>query len=111
MKENPLYAVLELAIDRKSNQIVPGATIGFVHKKDTAKVAEYFRLAKQKRIVPQGLTPRWSVTPDKNREDMFELFAINCKRKDAKAPLAGSVIVDPIIFSVRQKKTLGSAQL
>ena len=94
MKENPLYAVLELAIDRKSNQIVPGATIGFVHKKDTAKVAEYFRLAKQKRIVPQGLTPRWSVTPDKNREDMFELFAINCKRKDAKAPLAGSVIVD-----------------
>ena len=94
MKENPLYAVLELAIDRKSNQIVPGATIGFVHKKDTAKVAEYFRLAKQKRIVPQGLTPRWSVTPDKNREDMFELFAINCKRKDAKAPLSGSVIVD-----------------
>ena len=94
MKENPLYAVLELAIDRKSNQIIPGATIGFVHKKDTAKVAEYFRLAKQKRIVPQGLTPRWSVTPDKNREDMFELFAINCKRKDAKAPLAGSVIVD-----------------
>ncbi len=94
MRENPLYAILELNMDRNSRQIIPGATIGYAHKKDTAKIAEYFRLAKQKRIVPQGLNPRWSVAPNKKREDIFELFAINCKRKDAKAPLGGSVIVD-----------------
>ncbi len=85
-KENPLFGILKVYRN--------GAVIGDADKRDTAKVAEYFRLAKQKRLLPQGLMPRWSVTPKADDENRFELYALNCKRKDGKAPLDGSVIVD-----------------
>ncbi len=92
-KENPLFAIMQINQDQ-SGRIGAGPRIGFVNQKDTAKVSEYMRLAKERHLLPQNLMPKWSVAPLEGTEDIFELIAINCKRKDGKAPLTGSVIVD-----------------
>lgn len=93
-EENPLFAILSLNIDPNRNTVGYGPLIGYANYKDTAKVSEYFRLAKEKRILPAGLLPKWSVKPIEGNENIYELIAINCKRRDGKAPLTGSVITD-----------------
>lgn len=93
-KENPLFARMRLNADPQSGRLGYGPLIGYVNQRDTAKVAEYFRIAKQRHILPQNLVPKWSVAPVEGSDDVFELIAINCKSKNGKAPLGGSVIVD-----------------
>ncbi len=93
-KENPLFAIIQLNVDPQSGRVGAGPLIGYVNKKDTAKVSEYFRLAKERRLLPMGLLPKWSVKSIDEAGNWFELIAINCKRRDGKAPLTGSVITD-----------------
>ena len=92
-KENPLFAVMQLNVDQQG-RIGHGPLIGYVHQKDTAQVGNYFRMAKEKHLLPNGLNPKWSVKAIDEAGNWFELIAINCKRRDGKAPLGGSVIVD-----------------
>lgn len=93
-KENPLFAKVQLNMDYQSGRVGPGPLIGYVHVKDTAKVAEYFRLAAEKRIIPSALRPKWSVKAIDEAGNFFELIAINAKKRDGKAPMTGSVIAD-----------------
>ncbi len=93
-KENPLFSIMQMNVDAQSGRVGAGPLIGYVHAKDTAKVSEYFRLAKEKRLLPNGLQPKWSVKAIDNAGNWFELIAINCKKRDGKAPLTGSVITD-----------------
>ncbi len=93
-KENPLFSIMQMNVDAQSGRVGVGPLIGYVHAKDTAKVSEYFRLAKEKRLLPNGLQPKWSVKSIDNAGNWFELIAINCKKRDGKAPLTGSVITD-----------------
>ena len=93
-KENPLFAKVQLNMDYQSGRVGPGPLIGYVHVKDTAKVAEYFRLAAEKRIIPSSLRPKWSVKAVDDAGNFFELIAINVKKRDGKAPMTGSVIAD-----------------
>ncbi len=93
-KENPLFSIMQMNVDAQSGRVGAGPLIGYVHAKDTAKVSEYFRLAKEKRLLPNGLQPKWSVKSIDNAGNWFELIAINCKKRDGKAPLTGSVITD-----------------
>jgi SecD/SecF fusion protein len=93
-KENPLFAKIQLNMDYQSGRVGPGPLIGYVHVKDTAKVAEYFRLAAEKRIIPSALRPKWSVKAIDEAGNFFELVAINAKKRDGKAPMTGSVIAD-----------------
>ncbi len=59
IKNNPLFAIMQ--INASEQGINPGPIIGTVHVRDTAKVAHYFRLAKEKRILPVTLSPKWTV--------------------------------------------------
>jgi SecD/SecF fusion protein len=93
-KENPLFAKIQLNMDYQSGRVGPGPLIGYVHVKDTAKVAEYFRMAAEKRLIPSSLSPKWSVKAIDEAGNFFELIAINSKRRDGKAPMTGSVIAD-----------------
>ena len=93
-KENPLFSIMQMNVDAQSGRVGAGPLIGYVHAKDTAKVSEYFRLAKERRLLPNGLMPKWSVKSIDEAGNWFELIAINCKKRDGKAPLTGSVITD-----------------
>ncbi|MDR1729838.1 MAG: protein translocase subunit SecDF [Prevotellaceae bacterium] len=91
-KNNPLFAIMQLNMDMQGRP-GPSPLIGTVHVKDTAKVAQYFRLAKERRLFPASFVPKWSSKAIDKAENIYELIAINSPR-DAKAPLTGSVITD-----------------
>ena len=88
-KQNPLFAILQqVRTDGK------GPVLGIAEVKDTSKVMNYFRLAREKRLIPSSLHPVWSVKPFDKAGMYVQLVAINCARRDGKAPLNGSVITD-----------------
>ncbi len=91
-KNNPLFAIMQLNVDMQGRP-GPSALIGTVHVKDTAKVAQYFRLAKERRLFPASFVPKWSSKAVDKAGNFYELVAINSPR-DAKAPLTGSVITE-----------------
>ncbi|MBO7505877.1 MAG: protein translocase subunit SecDF [Paludibacteraceae bacterium] len=89
-KQNPFFGILE-------QRNVPngrGPVIGVADVKDTSKVMNYFRLAREKRLIPASLRPVWTVKPVDEGGNKVMLIAINCARRDGKAPLNGSVITD-----------------
>ncbi|MCB9018362.1 MAG: protein translocase subunit SecDF [Prevotellaceae bacterium] len=92
-KSNPLFAIFMPNTDQQGH-IGYGATMGRALVKDTAKVAEYFRLAKERHIFPANIFPKWSVKAIDKGETVYELVAIKSRRRDGKAPLSGSVITD-----------------
>ncbi len=87
-KENPLFAIMQ-PMQRPDGK---GAVIGVSSVKDTAKVMEYFRMAREKRLIPSSLRPMWCVKPFDEAGLYVQLVAINNARRDGKAPLTGSVI-------------------
>lgn len=92
-KQYPLYAILSMNADPQGNPY-PGATIGRAEAKDTAKIAKYFRMAKEKNIFPSNIYPTWTSKGIGKGENIFELVALQSKRRDGKAPLTGSVITE-----------------
>jgi SecD/SecF fusion protein len=92
--ENPFYSIVQLRVDPQTGRALEGPCIGYVHMKDTAKVTEYFRLAQERKILPNGFIPKWSVKAIDEAGLWFELIALHATRRDGKAPLDGSVIVD-----------------
>jgi SecD/SecF fusion protein len=94
-KENPLFAYLSPAFNRGENgQYYPGksATVGYAAIKDTARVNHL--LLKVKNIFPRNMRLAWLVTPEKNRPDVLELYALKSTTREGTAPLGGDVIVD-----------------
>jgi len=92
-KNNPLFAILHLNVDMQGRP-GPGPLIGTVNVRDTAKVSQYFRMAKEKRILPATLMPKWSAKAVDKAGKYFELIAIHSKQRDGRAPLTGAVITD-----------------
>ncbi|MBP5455611.1 MAG: protein translocase subunit SecDF [Paludibacteraceae bacterium] len=92
-KENPLFAVLGMNVDAQGNPY-QGATIGRAEAKDTAKITRYFALAKEKNIFPANIRPTWTSKGIGKGENIYELVALQSKRRDGKAPLTGSVITE-----------------
>ena len=92
-KNNPLFAIMQLNVDMQGRP-GPGPLIGTVHVKDTAKVSQYFRIAKERRILPSTLLPKWTVKAVDKGGKYFELVAIYSKQRDGRAPLTGGVITD-----------------
>ena len=91
-KENPLFSIIQLNINQQG-QPGEGPLIGFVNVKDTAKVAEYFRLAKEKKILSPFVHPKWGVKPV-TKDGKYELVAIYSRDRDGKPAMTGSVITD-----------------
>ncbi len=92
-KNNPLFAIMQINMDQQGRP-GPGPLIGTVNVKDTAKVSQYFKIAKERRILPASLYPKWTVKAIDKGGKYFELIAIYSKQRDGKAPLTGGVITD-----------------
>jgi SecD/SecF fusion protein len=91
-KEYPLFSVLQLRQDRQSGEPYPGASIGYAHFKDTAKVNEYLNLPQVRSLFPRQLKMLWSVKSADKEGNFYELVAIKVTSRDGRAALEGDVI-------------------
>ena len=93
-KQNPLFYVLSPSV--YNGQLMPGATIGRAHYRDTAKINSYLRMPQVKAVLPSELVPMWTVKADPSDPSgvIFDLVAIKSTSRDGKAPLDGGVVTD-----------------
>ena len=93
-KENPLFALLSPSAYQ--GQLMPGASIGMAHYKDTARINTYLSLPQVQAVLPVELIPMWTVQPApmEGNEVYYNLVAIKSTSRDGKAPLDGGVVTD-----------------
>ncbi len=84
-KNNPLFAVLMPPVDQ-TGSVMRGATMGYAHFSDTAKVNKILNMPEVKALFPEDLIPMWSVKPFDNNQ--YELVAIKASL-DGEAALRG----------------------
>ncbi len=96
-KKNPLFTHLLISVNMDGTPI-PGSTIGHAKAKDTAKISEYFNLAKEKKIFPSNIFPSWKLYvpyysyEEEEDEETFELIALKSDGEEKKAALSGNII-------------------
>jgi len=93
-KQNPLFFLLNPSV--YNGQLMPGATIGRAHYRDTAKINSYLRMPQVQAVLPVELVPLWTVKADQNDPSgvIFDLVAIKSSSRDGKAPLDGGAVTD-----------------
>ncbi|MHA4896393.1 protein translocase subunit SecDF [Pedobacter sp. PWIIR3] len=104
LAKNPLFAVLNIPTYQGENgqqQLRPGAVVGWVAQKDTAKVNAFFKRPEIAGIIPQSMKFMWSVKPADlgvpatgGAAKIFELYAIKVTSTDGKPDLGGDAIAD-----------------
>ncbi|MBR2477485.1 MAG: protein translocase subunit SecD, partial [Bacteroidales bacterium] len=96
-KQNPLFYLLSPST--YNGQLMPGATIGRAHYRDTAKINSYLNMPQVKALLPAELIPLWTVKADQNDPSgvIFDLVAIKSTSRDGKAPLDGGVVTDAAV--------------
>ena len=96
-KQNPLFYLLSPST--YGGQLMPGATIGRAHYRDTAKINSYLNMPQVKALFPVELVPMWTVKADPNDPSgvIFDLVAIKSTSRDGKAPLDGGVVTDAAV--------------
>ena len=96
-KQNPLFYLLSPST--YGGQLMPGATIGRAHYRDTAKINAYLNMPQVKALFPVELVPMWTVKADPNDPSgvIFDLVAIKSTSRDGKAPLDGGVVTDAAV--------------
>ena len=95
MKNNPLFAVLAMAIfQNKDGQYQAGETamVGRALIKDTAKVNYMLRLVKH--LFPRDMKLVWTVKPRDEAKDILELVALKVTSRDGSPALGGDVITN-----------------
>jgi len=95
MKNNPLFAVLAMAIyQNKDGQYMADdhAMVGRSLIKDTARVNYMLRLVKH--MFPRDLKLAWTVKPRDEAKDVLELIALKVTSRDGSPALGGDVITN-----------------
>ncbi len=104
MKRFPLYSLyspLKAAVyqdqQSKGYAYIPGPTVGYAFKNDTAKIGEYLRMDKVKAMFPSKVKFMWGAKPtlrgdEKNQVETYDLFAIKITNRDGKAAMSGDII-------------------
>ncbi len=94
-KTSPLInTLLEIQAYKDNNgqvQLAPGAVVGTVLQKDTAKVMAYFARPEIKPLIPGTLRFMWGLKP-KDGTKRFDLYAIKVTSLDGKPALGGEAI-------------------
>ena len=94
---NPLFEVMQPSIGQGANgqpMLRPGATIGYVALKDTARVNAYFNHPAVASVIPSNVKLTWSVKPISIEDKRLELYALKPSNSAGEPALAGSVIAD-----------------
>ncbi|RZK67315.1 MAG: protein translocase subunit SecD, partial [Pedobacter sp.] len=105
LANNPLFAVLTVPTfpgENGQQQLRPGAVVGWVARKDTAKVNAFFKRPEIASIIPQSMKFMWSVKPTDmgvttgpgSSVKIYDLYAIKVTSTDGKPDLGGEAISD-----------------
>ena len=106
IKRNPLYSLyspLKAAVyqdqQSKGYNYIPGPSVGYAFKNDTAKINEYLRMDKVKDVFPSKLKFMWGAKPElrgeaPNQVETFDLYAIRITDRSGKAAMSGDIISD-----------------
>ncbi len=106
MKRFPLYSLyspLKAAVyqDEKTKgyNYIPGPTVGYALKQDTAKINSYLKMEKVKAMFPTKVKFMWGAKPNlrgeaPNQVETFDLFAIKITDRSGKAAMFGDIITD-----------------
>ena len=70
------------------------SVIGTANVEDTAQINSYLSRDNIRSLFPANVRFLWSASPVKDNENQYELYAIEVKSPDGKAPLEGDVITD-----------------
>lgn len=104
MKRFPLYSLyspLKAAVyqDEKTKgyAYIPGPTVGYALKQDTAKINSYLKMEKVKAVFPSKVKFMWGAKPTlrgeaPNQVETFDLYAIKVTTRDGKAAMSGDII-------------------
>lgn len=95
-KLNPLYAVLSIPTYKAENgqqALSPGAVVGWVAQKDTAKVNGFFERSEVKGLIPGTMKFMWGLKPITGTK-IFELYAIKVTTLDGKPVLGGDAVAN-----------------
>ncbi len=93
VEENPLLGILQPNVTRQG-QFVPGAGVGFAHRKDTGKVMMYLRMPQIRALLPRDVSFHWDMSPFDEGENYFVLYALRITGRDGRPPLDGSVVTN-----------------
>jgi SecD/SecF fusion protein len=91
MQEAPLFAMLNPAVDER-NMYMETPVIGYVMNRDTAKLSAYLAIPEIKNKFPKDATFMWSAKPVGEKNDFFELYAIQKRPNTDKAFIDGSAV-------------------
>ena len=91
-ERNPFFYALNPNVFQ--GQLAPGASVGYAHYRDTAKIGEWLRDPRINSALPADFIPMWGVKPVDELGVMFELVAIRSTTRDGKAPLDGGAIIN-----------------
>jgi SecD/SecF fusion protein len=105
LANNPLFAILNVPTypgENGQQQLRPGAVVGWVARKDTAKVNAFLKRPEIASIIPQSMKFMWSVKPTDmgvtagvgSSVKIFDLYAIKVTSTDGKPDLGGEAISD-----------------
>ncbi|HEX8608984.1 MAG TPA: protein translocase subunit SecD, partial [Pedobacter sp.] len=105
LANNPLFSVLNVPTypgENGQQQLRPGAVVGWVARKDTAKVNAFLKRPEVAAIIPQSMKFMWSVKPTDmgitagpgSSVKIYDLYAIKVTSTDGKPDLGGEAIAD-----------------
>lgn len=106
LKRYPLYSLyspLKASVyqdpQSKGYAYIPGPTVGWAIKNDTAKINSYLRMDKVKSLFPSKVKFMWGAKPTlrgeaPNQFESFDLFAIRVTDRSGKAAMSGDIISD-----------------
>jgi SecD/SecF fusion protein len=91
LQEAPLFALLNPAVDER-NMYMETPVIGYVMNRDTAKLAAYLAVPEIKNKFPKDVVFMWGAKPVGEKNDFFELYAIQRRPNTDKPFIDGSAV-------------------
>jgi SecD/SecF fusion protein len=91
MQEAPLFAMLNPAVDER-NMYMETPVIGYVMNRDTAKLSAYLAIPEIRNKFPKNVTFMWGAKAVGEKNDFFELYAIQKRPNTDKPFIDGSAV-------------------
>ena len=107
-KEHPLFALLQLNVDRTGRYLVPGPVVGYAKKTDMDKITEYLNRPEVKAVLPANVLFRWSVKAMDENDQFYQLFALKVTNRDGTPAMSGDVVTNATADFAQQQ--IGRAQ-
>jgi len=94
-KQHPLFALMELNVDRATGQAGRGPVVGYAPQKNRAAIDRMINMAFEKKVINgREIKFLWSAKPVKGTVDIYQLYAVKIETRDATPLLDGGVITD-----------------